>query len=76
MRNEATAPTASCNDKNKAANDKVFAFTGAGIPLDKVDQPLMCAWLEKYTTIACRKVASMGYGAKAVLALCYFLPRE
>ena len=26
---------ASCNDKNKAADDTVFAFAGAGIPLDK-----------------------------------------
>ena len=43
---------ASCNDKNKAADDTVFAFTGAGIPLDKLDHPLMRAWLQKYTTIA------------------------
>ena len=34
---------ASCNDKNKAANDTVFAFTGAGIPLDKLDHPLVRA---------------------------------
>ena len=43
---------ASCNDKNKAADDTVFAFTGAGIPLDKLDHPLMRALLQKYTTIA------------------------
>ena len=46
---------ASCNDKNKAADDTVFAFAGAGIPLDKLDHPLVRAWLQKYTTIAgCR----------------------
>ena len=43
---------ASCNDKNKAADDTVFAFAGAGIPLDKLDHPLVRAWLQKYTTIA------------------------
>ena len=43
---------ASCNDKNKTTDDTVFAFTGAGIPLDKLDHPLMRAWLQKYTTIA------------------------
>ena len=43
---------ASCNDQNKAADDSAFAFTGAGILLDKLDHPLMCAWLQKYTTIA------------------------
>ena len=39
---------ASCNDKNKAADDTVFAFAGAGIPLDKLDHPLVRAWLQKY----------------------------
>ena len=43
---------ASCNDKNKAADDTVFAFAGASIPLDKLDHPLVRAWLQKYTTIA------------------------
>ena len=43
---------ASCNDKNKTADDTVFAFTGVGIPLDKLDHPFMRAWLHKYTTIA------------------------
>ena len=43
---------ASCNDKNKAANDTVFAFTGAGTPLDKLDHPLVRACSQKYTTIA------------------------
>ena len=43
---------ASCNDKNKAADDTVFAFTGAGIPLDKLDHPLVRAWLQNHTTIA------------------------
>ena len=43
---------ASCNDKNKAADDTVFAFTGAGIPLYKLDHPLVRAWLHKDTTIA------------------------
>ena len=38
----------SSNDKKKAADDMVFAFTIAGIPLDKMDHPLM----PKYTTIA------------------------
>ena len=42
---------ASCNDKNKAADDTVFAFAGAGIPLDKLDHPLVRAWLQKYIGI-------------------------
>ena len=42
---------ASCNDKNKAADDTVFAFAGAGIPLDKLDHPLVRAWLQKYQCI-------------------------
>ena len=44
---------ASCNDKNKAAHDTMLAFTGAGIPLDKLDCPLMRAWLQKYTIASC-----------------------
>ena len=40
---------ASCNDKNKAAYD---TSTSAGVPLDKLDHPLMRLWLRKYTTIA------------------------
>ena len=42
---------ASCNDKSKAADHTVFAFAGAGIPLDKLDHPLVRAWLQKYTTV-------------------------
>ena len=30
---------ASCKDKNKAADDTVFAFTGASISLNKLDHP-------------------------------------
>ena len=41
----------SWKDKNKAVDDTVFAFTSAGIPLDKLDHLLMRAWLQKYTTI-------------------------
>ena len=33
-------------------HNTVFAFAGAGIPLDKLDHPLVRAWLQKYTTIA------------------------
>ena len=43
---------ASCKDKNKAADDAVFAFGVASILWDKLDHPLMRAWLRKYTTIA------------------------